>query len=158
MKLTEVKSKADKTAFLDVARIIYKDDVNWVCPLDNDIEAVFDPAKNNFHTHGVATSWVLRDDDGQLIGRIAAFINNEKAYQYEQPTGGCGFFECVDDKQAAYLLFDTAKTWLLQNGMQAMDGPINFGENDNFWGLLVEGFTPPSYGMNYNPPYYKAFF
>jgi hypothetical protein len=39
-----------------------------------------------------------------------------------------------------------------------MDGPINFGENDNFWGLLVEGFTPPSYGMNYNPPYYKAFF
>jgi len=41
--------------------------------------------------------------------------------------------------------------------MQAMDGPINFGENDNFWGLLVEGFVPPSYGMNYNPPYYQSF-
>jgi len=56
------------------------------------------------------------------------------------------------------MLFDTAKQWLQQNGMQAMDGPINFGENDSFWGLLVEGFTQPSYGMNYNPPYYKAFF
>ena len=42
--------------------------------------------------------------------------------------------------------------------MAAMDGPINFGENDNFWGLLSEGFVPPSYGMNYNHPYYKLFF
>lgn len=158
MNIIEVKSKPDKQAFLDVARVIYADDANWVCPLDNDIEAVFDPAKNNFHNHGQATRWVLRDSEGKLIGRIAAFINFEKAYQYEQPTGGCGFFECINDEQAAFLLFDKAKTWLAEKGMQAMDGPINFGENDNFWGLLIEGFTPPSYGMNYNPPYYKAFF
>jgi hypothetical protein len=158
MRINEIKSKANKKAFLDVARIIYKGDNNWVCPLDNDIEAVFDPAKNNFHEHGKATRWVLADDNGNLIGRIAAFINDKKAYNYEQPTGGCGFFECIDDKEAAFLLFDTAKQWLQQNGMQAMDGPINFGENDNFWGLLVEGFTQPSYGMNYHPPYYKAFF
>ncbi|QHS56707.1 GNAT family N-acetyltransferase [Mucilaginibacter sp. 14171R-50] len=158
MILTEVKSKADKKAFLDVARIIYKDDHNWVCPLDNDIEAVFDPLKNNFHSHGKATRWILKNDKGELIGRIAAFINDNKAYQYPQATGGCGFFECIDDRQAAFLLFDTAKSWLVQNGMQAMDGPINFGENDNFWGLLVEGFTPPSYGMNYNPPYYQQLF
>ena len=158
MQVTEVKSNADKKAFLDVARHIYRADNNWVCPLDNDIEAVFDPAKNNFHQHGKATRWILTDKNGQLIGRIAAFINDKKAYNFEQPTGGCGFFECIDDEQAAFLLFDTAKQWLQQNGMQAMDGPINFGENDNFWGLLVDGFTQPSYGMNYHPPYYKAFF
>ncbi|MBD1391828.1 GNAT family N-acetyltransferase [Mucilaginibacter glaciei] len=158
MIITEVKSKADKNAFLDVARQLYKGDPNWVCPLDNDVNAVFDPAKNNFHQHGRAIRWVLKDDNGLLIGRIAAFINEKKAYNYEQPTGGCGFFECINDEATAFLLFDTAKAWLKQNGMEAMDGPINFGENDNFWGLLVEGFTPPSYGMNYNFPYYKAFF
>jgi hypothetical protein len=158
MNIKEVTGKAERKAFLDIARIIYKNDDNWVCPLDNDIEAVFNPAKNNFHRHGKATRWILTGDDGTLIGRIAAFINDKKAYNYEQPTGGCGFFECINNKEAAFLLFDTAKNWLQQNGMQAMDGPINFGENDNFWGLLVEGFTHPSYGMNYNPPYYKAFF
>ncbi|QXV64920.1 GNAT family N-acetyltransferase [Mucilaginibacter sp. 21P] len=158
MNITEVKSKADKTAFLNVARIIYKDDPNWVCPLDNDVEAVFDPQRNNFHSHGCATRWVLRNNKGDLIGRIAAFVNNEKAYKNEQPTGGCGFFECIDDQDAAFLLFNTAKAWLQQQGMQAMDGPINFGENDNFWGLLVEGFIPPSYGMNYHLPYYNALF
>jgi len=158
MNITEIKTRADKKAFLDVARLMYKGDPNWVCPLDNDIEAVFDPAKNNFHQHGKATRWILKDDNGNLIGRVAAFINEKKAYNYEQPTGGMGFFECINNKEAAFLLFDTAKNWLQQNGMQAMDGPINFGENDNFWGLLVAGFTHPSYGMNYNHAYYKTFF
>ncbi len=158
MTITEVTNKAAKKAFLDVARIIYRDDKIWVCPLDNDIEAVFDPAKNNFHQDGKCTRWILTDEKGRLIGRIAAFINNKKAYNYEQPTGGIGFFECINNEEAAFLLFDTAKKWLIENGMQAMDGPINFGENDNFWGLLVEGFTAPSYGMNYNHAYYRAFF
>src|SRR3569833_1501028 len=158
MKITEVDSKETRKVFLDVARIIYKNDSNWICPLDNDIEAVFDPKKNNFHHHGKCTRWILRDDNGNLLGRVAAFINDKKAYNYEQPTGGMGFFESVNDQKAAFLLFDTAKDWLKANGMKAMDGPINFGENDNFWGLLADGFVPPSYGMNYNPPYYKKFF
>jgi hypothetical protein len=158
MVITEVKDKPTKKAFLDVARLIYKDDENWVCPLDNDIDAVFDPKKNNFHEFGKCTRWILRDDTGKLIGRVAAFVNSKKAFNYEQPTGGMGFFECINDKNTAFLLFNTAKNWLKENGMQAMDGPINFGENDTFWGLLTEGFTPPSYGMNYNPAYYKAFF
>lgn len=39
-----------------------------------------------------------------------------------------------------------------------MDGPINFGERDKFWGLLIDGFSEPLYAMNYNPPYYKELF
>ncbi|WP_233268763.1 GNAT family N-acetyltransferase [Mucilaginibacter lacusdianchii] len=158
MTITEVADKTTQNAFLDTARFIYRNDPNWICPLDNDIEAVFDPSKNNFHQFGKATRWILTDNQGEPAGRIAAFINNKKAYNNAQPTGGMGFFECIDNEQAAFILFDTAKQWLAQNGMQAMDGPINFGENDTFWGLLIEGFVPQSYGMNYNPPYYKKFF
>jgi hypothetical protein len=42
--------------------------------------------------------------------------------------------------------------------MQAMDGPINFGERDRWWGLLVDGFEPPVYCLNYNQSYYKQLF
>ncbi|RVU00551.1 GNAT family N-acetyltransferase [Mucilaginibacter limnophilus] len=158
MTTKQVDSKATREAFLKVAHRVYQNDDNWIAPLNQDIEAVFDPQKNNFHTHGKCIRWILIDDDGKPAGRIAAFINYQKAYNYEQNTGGVGFFECIDNQEYAFTLFDTAKNWLKAEGMEAMDGPINFGENDSFWGLLVEGFTPPSYGMNYNPPYYKRFF
>jgi hypothetical protein len=69
-----------------------------------------------------------------------------------QPTGGMGFFECIDSKEAAFMLFDTGKAWLLaQNkGIEAVDAPINFGERDSWWGCLVDGFHEPVYTMNYN--------
>jgi len=158
MTIIPVSDKNTVRAFLNVAQLIYKDDPNWICPLEQDIEGVFDPGKNPFFKHGKCSRWILNDENGKTIGRVAAFINEKKAYQYEQPTGGMGFFECVNDQMAAFKLFDAAKNWLQDQGMRAMDGPINFGENDSFWGLLVEGFTPPSYGMNYNPAYYTPFF
>ncbi len=158
MKIEEVKSKKQRQQFLDVVKLIYKGDDNFVRPLDVQINEIFDPAKNDFYKHGEATQFLLLDDNEKVIGRIAAFINKEKAFGFDQPTGGCGFFECIDDQNAANLLFDTAKNWLSQRGMEAMDGPINFGENDNFWGLLVEGFTQPAIGMQYNPPYYQKLF
>lgn len=158
MAITEVRGKKSIKEFLDVAREIYRNDTVWVCPLDSDIEAIFDPEKNNFHHHGIITRWVSKDSSGKLTGRIAAFVNYEKTISAQAPVGGIGFFECINDQDTANALFDTAKVWLQSHGMTGMDGPINFGENDAFWGLLVEGFTHPSYGMNYHPPYYKLLF
>ncbi|MES2827547.1 MAG: GNAT family N-acetyltransferase [Bacteroidota bacterium] len=158
MTLEPVNTKKLRKDFLDVPRVLYKQDKNWICPLDKDIEDIFDPNKNPFFKHGKCTRWVLRSESGELLGRIAAFINEKKAYQYDVPTGGVGLFECIDDQLAANLLFNSAKSWLEEQGIKAMDGPINFGENDSFWGLLVEGFTTPSYGMNYNFPYYHSLF
>ncbi|NTW32640.1 MAG: GNAT family N-acetyltransferase [Bacteroidetes bacterium] len=158
MKIIEVNDKKTIKEFLDTARIIYKGDEFWVCPLDQEIESIFDSKKNVFFAHGEAIRWILKNDKGELIGRVAAFINRNKANNFEQPTGGMGFFECVNDKNAAKLLFDTCKNWLQDKGMEAMDGPINFGENDRFWGLLVEGFMHPGYGMQYHHPYYKELF
>ena len=158
MKLTTVENKKTAREFLDVARIIYKNDPVWVCPLDNDIEAVFDPEKNVFFSNGEAIRWILRDSQGKLIGRIAAFINEAKQPAENHKEGGIGFFECINDQDAAKMLFHVAEKWLKQKKVTTILGPINFGENDQYWGLLVEGFTHPSYGMAYNPPYYQKFF
>ena len=155
MKIVKVSDK--RIRIPDVVDLVYKNDK--VCSSsDAQIEAIFDPAVNKFFQHGSAERFILVDDNGKTIGRVAAFINERKAYGFDQPTGGMGFFECINNKDAAYLLFETAKTWLAEKGMQAMDGPINFGENDSFWGLLTEGYTHPAFGMPYNPPYYKEFF
>lgn len=158
MNVIEVNDSQSAREFIEFPGKLYRNDTNWISPLHNDVEAVFDPKRNVFFSHGVCTRWLLKNGNGETIGRVAAFVNEEKAHKNQQPTGGVGFFECIDDQKAAFLLFDTAKQWLKQQGMEAMDGPINFGENDKFWGLLIEGFKPPSLGMNYNPPYYIDFF
>ncbi len=158
MHIVEVKTDRQKRQFLDVVDKIYKKDDNYVRPLDVMIEETFDPGSNDFFAHGDATRFLLLTDNDKVVGRVGAFINEKKAFGFNQPTGGMGFFECVNDKNAAFLLFDAARDWLAERGMEAMDGPINFGENDTFWGLLVEGFTQPSFGVQYNPPYYIDFF
>ena len=158
MDLIKVTDRKTEKMFLDVPRILYKDDPVWVCPFDNDIKAIFDPAKNPYYKHGVAERWILIDERKKSIGRIAAFIDFNLAVTYDQPTGGIGFFECIDDNVASSLLFNTAKDWLKEKGMEAMDGPINFGETDKHWGLLVEGFTHPSFDVAYNPRYYRNLF
>ncbi len=156
MQMHEVQTAADKKAFLQLAVDIYRNDPNWIRPLDKDIEEVFDPKKNKFFKRGECTRWLLKDDNGNVIGRIAAFVNRQ--YKNEQPTGGVGFFECDNNYEHAAFMFDHCKEWLTQRGMEAMDGPINFGERDKWWGLLTEGFYPPLYGMTYNHPYYQELF
>ena len=158
MTVTEVSSRQDREAFLAVPRLLYRDDNAWVCPLDKEIESIFDPQKNVYFKHGEASRWVLHDEEGKLIGRVAAFIDLNTCDKYDQRTGGMGFFECIHKQEAAKLLFDTARDWLKERGMEAMDGPINFGETDKYWGLLVDGFTHPSYEIAYNPPYYQELF
>ncbi|MCX6328500.1 MAG: GNAT family N-acetyltransferase [Bacteroidia bacterium] len=158
MNLIKVTDKKSEKMFLDTARVIYKNDKTWVCPLDNDIKGVFDPQKNTYFKHGAVERWVLTGEKNKLIGRIAAFIDYGLANLYEQPTGGIGFFECTDNKDTAFLLFDTAREWLKEKGMEAMDGPINFGETDKYWGLLVNGFIHPSFDVPYNHPYYQNLF
>jgi hypothetical protein len=86
-----------------------------------------------------------------LLSPIASIKNKGD----DLPVGGIGFFDCINSQDAADMLLDVAKHWLMQKGMQAMDGPINFGERDRWWGLVVQGFQQPLYCMNYNPPFYK---
>jgi hypothetical protein len=157
MQLIRVTDEKTAGQFLQVAVEIYRRDPNWIRPLDKDINDVFDKEKNKAFRFGEAERWLLTDDNGKLIGRIAAFTNKKyKNKGDDVAVGGMGFFECIDEQEAANLLFDTAKEWLQQRGMEAMDGPINFGERDRWWGLVTQGFYEPLYCMNYNLPYYVS--
>ncbi len=158
--LEEVSTPQQKKEFLNLPKRLYRNNRAWVCPLDDDIESRFDPARNELFADGEAIRWIARDGKGEVVGRIAAFYNTELANAgNEQPTGGCGFFEAIDSQELADLLFDAAREWLAARGMEAMDGPINFGDRDQWWGLLVEGYElQPLYANPYNPPYYKALF
>lgn len=158
MKLIRVERSSEVSQWLKLPWSIYKSDPNWIPHITQDIKGIFDPKKNKLLAQGKAERWILKDGD-RVVGRIAAFISKKYSDGQKQKTGGIGFFECIDDKAAAFILFDAVIEWLKNEGMQAVDGPINFGEKEAYWGLLVENFKDMgSFRMNYNPPYYQAFF
>lgn len=160
MKITEVTTPQHIREFLLLPVRLYRNEPKWIRPLDKDIEIVFDREKNKTFRHGKCIRWILSNDKGETIGRVAAFINDKTVTKgNDQPTGGMGFFECIHDRPAAFMLFDACRNWLQGQGMEAMDGPINFGNRDRWWGLLIEGFEhEPNYQCNYNFPYYRDFF
>jgi hypothetical protein len=159
MQLIEVTDSKLAAEFIEVNPIINSSNPNYIRPLNHEIKEVFDPEKNKAFRFGSVKRWILKTDDGELIGRIAAFTKKRYRNKGDDITvGGVGFFDCINNQEAADMLFDVARHWLLQQGMEAMDGPINFGERDKWWGLVVEGFQEPLYGMNYNPPYYVQLF
>jgi hypothetical protein len=159
MELIEVTTPSLAKEFIQVNIQLNRSNPAYIRPIDKEIEEVFDPKKNKAFRHGEVVRWILKDRESRPIGRIAAFVNKKyKTKGDDVPVGGVGFFDCINNQEAADMLLDVARHWLGQRGMEAMDGPINFGERDKWWGMLVEGFNEPLWSMNFNPPYYQSLF
>ncbi|MFZ2286765.1 MAG: hypothetical protein WAV93_07260 [Bacteroidales bacterium] len=156
--LAEIKSKKEIREFHDLPAFINRGDSNWIKPLFRDVESIFSRSVNSQFRNGDATRWLLRDGSGRCVGRVASFYSRKIANADQKTVGGMGFFECINNYDAAAMLFDACRNWLAGNGMTVMEGPVNFGERDRWWGLLVDGFLPPNYCMPYNPPYYRELF
>lgn len=157
--LIEVTNKEHEAAFLQLPVELYKGNPYWVRPLDNDIRNVFNKDKNPCFKNGECVRWLLQDERGKYVGRVAAFVNRKTCHLDKYIVGQMGFFECIDDEKAAFMLFDRCREWLEERGMEAMEGPVNFGERIEWWGLLVDGFDQcPNYAMPYTHSYYVKFF
>jgi GNAT superfamily N-acetyltransferase len=158
MQLIPADTPEKISRWMRVSDSIYSGQSNYIPHLRQDVEKVFDPKRNKFFREGACRRWIL-EHAGKDIGRIAAFHWKKYSSGFKQPTGGIGFFECIDSREAAHLMFNEAVKWLKGEGMEAVDGPINFGEKDAYWGLVTENFKDMhSYRMNFNLPYYQELF
>lgn len=156
LKSILVNSPEKQKEFLEFPSRLFRNEKNYIRPLDKDVEEVFKPNKNKFFRNGTCERFLFKNAENQTVGKVAVFVNPK--YEQKLKTGGIGFFDCIDDQETANFIFDFCKNWLMERGMEAMDGAINFGERDKFWGLLIEGFHEPLYGMNFHVPYYQKLF
>ncbi|MEM9929611.1 MAG: hypothetical protein AAF840_07320 [Bacteroidota bacterium] len=152
--LQEIKTL---NTFHQVLDEVYRGNLQYVYPLRGDIEGIL-TEKNKAYDGTNLKLWIVLEEGKRPVGRIAAFIDRGRNEELDLPVGGLGFFESIEVDEVASLLFDVAEDWLREQGMQAVDGPINFGERDKFWGLLTRGWYRPIYQETYNPPYYQRMF
>ncbi len=148
-----VKSKKELGSFIDFPHDLYAGDPNYVPELfiaQRDLLT-----KHPFLKHNSLQCY-LAYHDHKIIGRIAAILNNHHNEFYKANDGFFGFFDVINDQQAASLLFAEAVKWLKERSAGTIIGPVNFSTNEPS-GLLIEGFdSPPVVMMTYNAPYYAG--
>ncbi|MFN7734697.1 MAG: N-acetyltransferase [Pirellula sp.] len=152
-QVTPVESRKDRREFMELIWRLYRNDPNWIPPLRMNQEELVGFRKHPFYETNKCRAFLVRKDD-QVVGRIVGIINYGHIKRYDEQRGFFGFFECIDDQQAANALFRAAGEYLKSEGMTDARGPCNPSLNYEI-GTLVEGFTtPPTFMMTYNPPYH----
>lgn len=145
----------DTLPFIKSQWLFYKNDPFWVPPLIMDRKKLLNQAKNPIYKH-TQIQLFLAEDNGKVVGRIAAIKNGNHLATHHDDVGFFGFFECVNNQEVANALFRAAEEWLRKQGVRYSRGPVNPSLNDEA-GLLVKGFDgPPIVLMTYNPEYYAA--
>jgi hypothetical protein len=155
--VSTVTSRGDLRRFIDLPWRLFdrRRDPQWVPPLRLTVRDALDQRRNPFYADADRELFLARQGD-RIVGRIAAIENRAHNRFHEDRVGFWGFFECVDDQDAADALFDAAETWLAARGLQVMRGPMNPSTNYEC-GLLTEGFEyRPTFMTTWNPPYYAT--
>jgi short chain dehydrogenase len=148
VKIIRVEGKREIRDWLAVPHRVFADDPAWVPPLHFLERRRISPKHAPFFSFGEAALF-LAYRDGVAIGRISAQINRRHLERYRDGAGHFGFFDCLDDPDAAVALGSGAESWLRERGLRRMVGPLNFSVNEEC-GCLVSGFeTPPAMLMTH---------
>ncbi|MEQ8523572.1 hypothetical protein [Gracilimonas sp.] len=155
-QIQKIKTQEHINAFHELPERLHKECSWYRPPFRFEVENVFDRQKNErFQKGGVCERFLVLEDE-EVVGRFAVFIDPEKDDRYDPKLGGIGFIEMENKPGVAEAIVDFAKKWHQKRGYAGFRGPINFGENDTFWGIQTGGFEDHNvYGMLYHHPYYE---
>ena len=155
LKIYSLSSKSDILKFIKCQWNFYKDDKYFVPPLIADRLKLLDVHKNPFYKHSLIELFIA-ESDGEIVGRIAAIINENHNVTHSDKVGFFGFFESIDNPEVSNALLDKASDWLKERGYDTIRGPVNPSMNDEI-GLLIDGYDYiPQIMMPYNPKYYES--
>jgi len=152
----EISTKKDIKKFIKFAWQVYKNDPNWVPPIILDTMNMLDKQKSPFFEFGEA-AYFMAYRDGKPLGRITAHINHRHNETKQCKDGFFGFYECLNDDEAAQALLKAAEDWLRGKGMTKIIGQENFTIYDEI-GFLCKGWdanpSTPVIMLTYTPKYY----
>lgn len=149
-----VETAADRRAFIDLPYRAYKDDPSWRAPLRFEREAQVD-LKRHPALAQMPHALMLAVRDGDVVGRVAAFINPAHLAHHKDQAAHFGFLDTLyPDPDIILELMCAAEAWARDKGMLKIAGPFNFSVNEEC-GLLVDGFdAPPVFMMLHGRPDY----
>ena len=153
VSVTPVQTRKEMKAFIDLPWDLYRDDPHWIPPIKSQVAKLLSPGHHPYWEFSRRELFLARRGS-EVVGRVAAIVDDHYNDYQQEKMGTWGFFECRRDPEAATALFAAATGWVRQQGMEFLRGPLNPSLNYEA-GILVQGFdSRPTLFMTYNPPYY----
>jgi len=149
-----VAGAAGRKAFIAAGKIPYAGDPNFVAPLEFEVDARLNPDANPA-LKGAEVQLFIAKKNGEVAGRISAFVNPLYLAHYNDKTGHFGFLDAIDDAEVFAALLNAAEDWMRSKGMTKIAGPFSFSVNEEC-GMLIDGFDAPPYVMMpHGRPWYR---
>jgi len=153
VRLVDTNNKSDLKKFIQLPFDLYRNNSCWVPQLRSDTRSIMDRTSHPFYQHSDA-DFFIAEDNGKILGRIAAISNNRFNKANHQSAAFFYFFESIDDVTVSNKLFETVFYWTKARSLTHIYGPKGLLQGDGI-GLLVKGFDYiPAVGISYNFPYY----
>ncbi|HIE39532.1 MAG TPA: N-acetyltransferase [Anaerolineales bacterium] len=151
-----VTDRWDLRAFVRFPWRVYRGDPNWVPPLIAEQLRTLDPARNPFFQRA-DVALLLARRGREVVGTMAVFLDHKAVEGLDEPVGGFGFFEVIEEYPVAARLLDAAAAWLRERDARWMRGPMNFNSADHPGVLIGGADCPPAMLESHTPPYYADF-
>jgi GNAT superfamily N-acetyltransferase len=150
----KVTSKSELKKFIRFNYEMYKDNPYSVPDLYSDMVNTFSKEKNAAFEFCDADYFLAYNEKGEIVGRVAAIINNRANEKWDKKDVRFGWIDFIDDIEVSSALLKTVEEWGKERGMTHIQGPLGFTDFDAE-GMLVEGYDQLStMATIYNFPYY----
>lgn len=153
--IKEVTTKRDIRKFVKFQWRLFKNVPTYIPPLMMDEMALL-TSKNPSLEHCTHKMW-LAYRNGEIVGRVAAIINNKINEHWNKKAVRFGWFDFVEDIEVCKALLDKVIEYGHQHGLNEIEGPFGFNDMDKeCW--VIEGFDQrQNITTIYNPEYYITF-
>ena len=157
IEIIPVETVTQRRRFATFPWQIYHKDPMWVPPLLGERLKFIDSDQGVFFKRGIA-DFFIAFKDGKPAGTICCADDKETNTARGFKDCMIGFFECVQDESVAQAMFDHAKKWAQEHGLDNLYGPFNLDYEDGY-GVLLEGRDrPPVILCGHTPVYYQGYF
>lgn len=157
MRIYEVDTerRSDVRKFLQFPFELYRDTPAWVPPVMPSMRLALNRRRHPYYNHSEAAFFLVEEGD-DVLGRIAVLNHRRYNDHIQGKVAFFYYFDTVDDVRVVEDLFDAARDWARERGLQVLKGPKGMVRSDPY-GVLIEGFEyPATMTIPYNFPYYAT--
>ena len=152
-RVEKISGKAGMKSFNSLPYQIYRNDPNWVSPIEAFVNSTLDKNANPYFKNADLELFVCYKGTNP-VSRGITVLNPLHWEKSGKKSAFFGFFESIEDEEACKILFDYMSGYCREKGAEIIEGPFNPNHYSELGVQIPPYSTSPAFFETYNPPFY----